>query len=856
MQPLRVYSVVPKLPPKLEALWDLAYNCWFSWNTGIHELFAQMDQKLWHECELNPVAFLKRLPQRTLESLASDQFFVDRLTELKKNLDSYLSKKTSSIPLPNDESAGPVIAYFSLEYGIAEALPIYSGGLGILAGDHLKSASDLSLPLVAVGIAYQQGYFRQYLAPDGWQQERYPVYDFEEMPMTPVMGADGKRLLIQADLKGDRVFFQVWKVAVGRISLYLLDTNIAENEPRFRQITTRLYGGNLEMRLWQEILLGIGGIKALDALGYTPKVIHMNEGHSAFAGLERIRRFMEDSGLTFEAAAELVASSSIFTTHTPVPAGNDRFPSEIMQPYFEDYARKLGLAWKVFLALGREDPRNDAEPFCMTVLALRLSRMSNGVSKLHGRVSRNMWQRVWPQYPVEDVPIGAVTNGVHTGSWVGADIALLLDRYLGANWREDPDCTRAFEQAQVIPDSELWRIHERLRERLVDFARRKLHDQLLARGARRKELQVAEEVLDPQALTIGFARRFATYKRANLIVSDQERLVKIISSAQTPVQFIFAGKAHPHDNEGKKLIQQLLDLCAVPEFRHHMVFLEDYDMEVASYMYQGCDVWLNTPRRPLEACGTSGMKAMMNGGLNFSTLDGWWAEAWTPDNAFGWAVGLGEEYEDSQYQDLVESQMLYNVLENEIIPLFYDRDHGNMPRAWIKKMKDSLKILGPVFSSHRMVADYAKEGYGPAIANYDRLVQDGFAAAKDLASWRMDMMTKWSSLAIRDVRGTREQQVFVGEPIVVTAQINLNGIRPEDVRVEVYSGPVDLEGKFAGRETTLMEPSAPTPDGWQEFTGRVTPAETGRFGYTVRILPHHPLLLDPHSLGLIKWADS
>jgi len=855
MQPLRVYSVVPKLPVKLKPLWELAYNFWFSWNTDITELFAQVDQKLWRECESNPVAFLNRLPQRTLEALAGDEFFLDRLREMRRSLELYLSRKTTSIPFPEGDTHEPVIAYFSLEYGISRALPVYSGGLGILAGDHLKSASDLCIPLVGVGIAYQQGYFRQYLTPDGWQQERYPIYDFEQMPMTLATDGENKRLLVSVDLKAERIYAQVWKVAVGRITLYLLDTNIPENQPQYKQITTKLYGGNLEMRLWQEILLGIGGIKTLDALGLRPKVIHMNEGHSAFAGLERIRRFMEDSKLTFEAATELVASSSVFTTHTPVPAGNDRFPPDLMEPYFEDYARKLGLAWKVFLALGREDPRNDAEPFCMTVLALRLSRFNNGVSQLHGSVSRNMWKRVWPQYPEEDVPIGAITNGVHVPTWVAPDLALLFDRYMGANWREDPDCPRVFDQAEAISDAELWRTHERLRERLIDFVRRRLHDQMVARGAKRKELQMAEEVLDPQALTIGFARRFATYKRATLLLADQERFIKILSDSPRPVQFIFAGKAHPHDNEGKKLIQQLVQLANTAECRYSMVFLEDYDMEIASYMYQGCDVWLNTPRRPLEACGTSGMKAMCNGVLNFSTLDGWWAEAWQPDNAFGWAIGQGEEYEDATYQDFVESQTLYNILENELIPTFYDRGHGNLPRAWIKKMKDALRILGPVFTSHRMVEDYAKIAYVPAIENYNRLVQDDYAAAKALAQWRMEMMTSWSSLQVRNVHAVDTQQIFVGEPIVVYAEVFLNGIRPQDVRVEIYSGPVDYDGKFFQRETTIMQPSENTPDGWQVFRGEVMPVEAGRFGYTVRILPHHPLLLDSHSLGLIKWAD-
>ncbi|MBF0481764.1 MAG: alpha-glucan family phosphorylase [Desulfovibrionaceae bacterium] len=855
MQPLRVYSVVPKLPAKLKPLWDLAYNFWFAWNDDIRDLFAQADQALWRECQGNPVGFLNRLPQKTLTELAADDFFVERVNALRASLTSYLSRKTATIPFPAAETKEPVVAYFSLEYGISVSLPIYSGGLGILAGDHLKSASDLSLPLVGFGLCYQQGYFRQYLTPDGWQQERYPISDFEQRPMSPVMDAGGKRLTVAIELADQKVLAQIWRVLVGRVTLYLLDTNIPENQPHFRQITARLYGGGLEMRLWQEILLGIGGIRALAALGLRPKVIHMNEGHSAFVGLERIRNFMEVNKLSFEAALELVASSSVFTTHTPVPAGNDRFPPELMAPYFEEYARKLGLAFKVFLALGREDPRNESEPFCMTVLALRLSRFNNGVSKLHGAVSRSMWRRVWPQYPAEDVPIGAITNGVHVPTWVSHDVAALYDRYLGGNWREDPDCPRVFGQAEAIPDAELWRTHERLRERLVDFVRARLHEQLVARGAKRRELQIAEEVLDPQALTFGFARRFATYKRANMLLQDQERMVKILRDAPRPIQFIFAGKAHPQDNEGKKIIQQLVQLCSTLECRHNLVFLEDYDMDVASYLVQGCDVWLNTPRRPLEACGTSGMKAMANGVLNLSTLDGWWAEAWRPDNSIGWAIGQGEEYDDPAYQDFVESQTLYNVLENEVIPTFYDRGHGNLPRAWIKKMKAALATLSPVFNSHRMVEDYARIAYVPALENYNRLVVNDYAAAKDLASWRMDMMTKWSSIVIRGVASADMQQIHVGEPVEITTEIYLNGIRPEDVQVEIYSGPVDYEGNFAQRETSVMQLAKTGQDGWSVYKGSAKAAEAGRFGFTVRILPHHPLLLDPHSLGLIRWAE-
>lgn len=857
MQPLRIYSVVSKLPPKLKPLWDLAYNCWFSWNNEIMDLFFQMDQKLWQNCYGNPVSFLNRIPQRTLQELAEDEFFIERLNDLKNSLDAYTSRKTSAIPFPVPTDNSPLVAYLSLEFGLALCLPIYSGGLGILAGDHLKSASDLAIPLVGIGFCYNQGYFRQYLTPDGWQQERYPTYDFEQMPITPVLDSNGKRLIFSVDLKpNEKVFIQIWKAKVGRISLYLLDTNIGENPAHYRAITSKLYGGNLEMRLWQEIVLGIGGIKALDALGLSPKVIHMNEGHSAFAGLERIRKFMSEGKLSFESASELVAASSAFTTHTPVPAGNDRFPPELMQAYFEPYASSLGLAFKVFLALGREDPRNDSEPFCMTVLALRLSRFNNGVSRLHGRVSRKMWERVWPQFPVEDVPIGAITNGVHFPSWVAPELGSIYDRYLGGNWREDSDFERVFSNAESISDAELWRTHERLRERLIDFVRYRLSQQIRNRGGSRKEIELVEEVLDPGALTIGFARRFATYKRATLFLEDTERLLNIMkSNPKRPVQFIFAGKAHPHDNEGKKFIQQIVQICNNKDFHNRIVFIEDYDMEVASYMLSGCDVWMNNPRRPLEACGTSGMKAVANGVLNFSTLDGWWDEAWISDNSVGWAIGLGEEYKDTSYQDFVESQTLYNILESEIIPTFYDRGHGNLPRNWIQKMKTALVKLGPVFNSHRMVNDYSKNIYVPAIENYDVMIKDNYKAALDLSSWRMKMMTNWDIMNIRNIQTPEPSQLFVGDPIPVSAEIFLGEIGEQDIIVEIYSGTVDQTGSFADRCTYKMVSKGQTDDGWHKYYGEAMPKEAGRFGFTVRILPHHPLMFDPHSLGLIRWAN-
>jgi starch phosphorylase len=856
MRPLKTFSAVPRLPDGLSGLWELAYNCWFAWNSEIANIFSTIDHGLWASCRENPVVFLNRVPQQILMELAQDEFFLQRLEEALGTLRHYLAKEGSSTTFPDQPENKPAVAYFSLEYGIASCLPIYSGGLGILAGDHLKSASDLNLPLTGVGLCYREGYFRQYMTPDGWQQERYPDYDFEELPLKPVKDAENQPLTVEVDLAGQRLTARVWLCAVGRIRLYLLDANIPENPPELRQVTSRLYGGDLEMRLRQEMLLGVGGVRLLDKLGLRPTVIHMNEGHSAFAALERIRTFMREKGLSFEAALEMAASTSVFTTHTPVPAGNDRFPADLMARYFESYARDIGLSFKVFLALGREDPRNDQEPFCMTVLALRLSRFNNGVSVLHGKVSRNMWKRVWPQFPVEDVPIGAITNGVHMPTWVAPDLALVYDRYLGSNWREDPDCTRVWKNADSIPDAELWRTHERLRERLVDFVRKRLRRQLMDKGARAKELQTAEEVLDPRALTIGFARRFATYKRANMLLMDEERLIRLVTNRERPVQFIFAGKAHPADNDGKRLIQKLIELCRREETRYSMVFLEDYDMKIAMRMVQGCDVWLNTPRRPLEACGTSGMKAMANGVLQLSTLDGWWDEAYRSDNSVGFAIGMGEEYEDNAYQDFVESQTLYTVLESDVVPDFYDIGHGNLPRSWVHKMKRGIGDLGPIFNAHRMVEDYTEKAYIPAYRNGTALAQNEFQPAKELASWRMDLMTQWGGLAIRNVRSDAKERIFVQEPIKVWAEVHLNGVGPNNVQVEVYHGLLDKDGVFSRRSTTPMREDKDLGDGWRLYRCEIQPDDPGRFGFTVRIMPSHPYLPDPHSLGLIHWAQS
>lgn len=854
MQPLRIFSIIPKLPPALDPLWFLAHNCWFAWNNDIERLFSDIDPQLWDASYKNPVWLLNHVSQERYNALAEDAYFRNRLTMQVDALKRYLTAAPpfSFEGVPSEEST---VAYFSLEFGVSLCLPIYSGGLGILAGDHLKSASDLNVPLIGIGLAYAHGYFRQYMTPDGWQQERYPDYDFEQMPMQIATTPSGEPAMVHLYI-GDRpLAAQIWEVRVGRISLYLLDTNIAENPAEFRGITARLYGGNLEMRLWQEILLGIGGIKALQVLGIQNHVIHMNEGHSAFAGLERVRLLMKENDLPFEVAVEVAASGSIFTTHTPVPAGNDRFPPPLMQQYFESYARDMGLAFKVFLGLGREDPRDDKEDFCMTVLALKLSRFNNGVSMLHGKVSRHMWRNIWGQFPVDDVPIGSITNGVHAPTWVAPEMGGLYDRYLGATWREESDSARIWGMASGIPDMELWRTHERLRARLVDFVRLRLRAQMAAQGARSKELQDAENILDPAALTIGFARRFATYKRARLIMQDMESLRRVIGDTERPVQFIFAGKAHPQDNGGKQLMKEIISLAREPEFRMSMVFLEDYDMEVAAHMISGCDVWLNNPRRPLEACGTSGMKAVFNGVLQFSTLDGWWDEAWKSDNSLGWAIGKGENYDDPDYQDKVELQTLYKVLESEIIPDFYERGRGGLPTAWVKRMKEALVEFGPRFHSNRMVQEYVESSYAPACINHQKLSHDNFSPARELSAWRMNIMTKWGELKVRDVETVKEDTLYVGQSPVVTARVFLGDIPAEHVRLEIYMGQLGQDNSFVTRTLLPMQAEGAPQDGWQLYKGTLGAVEAGRFGFTVRAVPVHPLLPSSHSLGLLRWAN-
>jgi starch phosphorylase len=858
MKPVHVFNVIPSLPAALEGLRQLAYNLRWAWNHDSIELFRRLDTDLWESTKHNPVLMLGTIDQAQLEAAAKDESFLAQLDRLVGELNTYLTSESTWYRRTYGRTDGLLVAYFSAEFGLTECLSIFAGGLGVLAGDHLKSASNLGVPLVGVGLLYQQGYFSQYLNAAGWQQESYEDNDFQTLPLTRERRADGSAVTVEVALPGRSVTAQVWRAQAGRISLFLLDSNLPVNHPEDRVITHQLYGGDLEMRLKQEILLGVGGYRALEALGLEPTVYHMNEGHSAFLGLERVRRLKEKQGLSFQEAWEEASAGLIFTSHTPVPAGHDYFPASLMDRYFGDYINRLGISRGEFLGLGRQNPANDGEEFCMTVLALRMAASSNGVSALHGKVSRGMWKSIWPGVPEDEVPIGHVTNGVHFRSWISFEMNQLYDRYLGPNWRVDAD-PKLWQRVEGIPAEELWRTHERRRVRLVAFARRCLRLQLRRRGAPQSEIDAADEVLDPDALTIGFARRFATYKRATLLLRDIERLGRILNHAERPVQVVFAGKAHPRDDAGKDLIQRIIKLAQQKEFRRRIVFLEDYDTAMARSLVQGSDVWLNTPLRPQEASGTSGMKALPNGVINLSILDGWWDEAWkgaAAANQFaGWAIGRGESYDHAEYQDQVESAALYDLLEHEIVPTFYDRGADGVPRRWIANMKSSIAHLCPLFNMQRVVKEYAADFYVTSHERYQRLTAENSARAKALAAWVSRIRANWAQVRVERIAALAATELAVGSHIQVRAWIRLGTIHTDEVAVELYLGRLDSDGEIRDGVAIPMQPVGQSPEGLCIFEAAAVPCkQSGLHGYTVRVLPFHVDEAKAFLPGIITWA--
>ena len=851
---IRTFTVLPSLPERLQPLHKLAYNLWWCWNADAVALFRRINPDLFETLDHSPIRLLGATEQSRFEQLEMDDGFLAHMDRVTESLDHYLNAPTWFQETYHADSAARV-AYFSAEFGIHESVPVYSGGLGVLAGDHLKSASDLGIPLVGVSLMYREGYFRQYLNVDGWQQERYPENDFFTLPLVLERNPDGTPVLVSVHFPGRDVALRVWHIQVGRVPLYLLDANIPQNKAEDRAITAQLYGGDSHTRIQQEIILGIGGIRALKAIGKMPTVCHMNEGHAAFTGLERIRLLMEEHKLDFATAFEAVKAGTCFTTHTPVPAGNDTFPMSMIEQYLGDYMGKMGIDRATLAGLGRQHPSNEQEPFGMTVLALKLANVSNGVSRLHGIVSRKMWHEIWPTLPANEVPITSITNGVHTQSWLSPEIAQLYDRYLGIQWEEQPTDFAIWKRVDHIPDAELWRTHERGRERLVAFARKRLKAQLKRRGSPPSEVDAAEEVLDPDALTIGFARRFATYKRGDLIFRNVERLESLLNEKNRPVQLIFAGKAHPKDQGGKELIARVVQMARRPEFVRRVVFLEDYDMNVARHLVQGVDVWLNNPRRPLEASGTSGMKVPCNGGLNLSILDGWWVEGYDGDN--GWAIGAGEEYTDLVYQDDVESRALYDLLEQDLVPLFYTRGGDGLPRGWVRRMKRSIMTLVPQFNTNRMVEEYTERCYVPSHRRSTKLGADHLKAAKELAAWRKRVAADWDKVRVESVEAATGEVHRVGSDFDVKVRVNLGAFSPDDVEVQLCHGMLDALGEIAEPRATALRPDGPfSANGTRSvlFAGKVPCRSSGQFGFTVRVLPKHgdlPHLFEP---GLVTWG--
>lgn len=827
-------------------------NLRWSWDSQTRDLFRWVDPSAWDATAHDPVRLLGSVSRRRLDALSEDAGFlrfVDEVhTELRRYLDS--ARWFQHTTAPDGQSPGSLrqVAYFSPEFGIAEALPQYSGGLGVLAGDHLKAASDLGVPLVGIGLLYRHGYFRQAQGPDGWQEEIYPDLDPYAMALTRC--GDTR---VHVDLAGTPLAAQLWRADVGRAPLYLLDADVDENPPEIRQVTDRLYGGDTEHRLRQEILLGVGGVRALEAVGIDAQVFHTNEGHAGFLGLERIRRCMVDEGLSLAEACEAVRAGNIFTTHTPVPAGIDRFPRELMERYFSGWADQCGVSLDQLMTLGHRPGDEPDERFNMAVMGLRLAGRSNAVAKLHGTVSRAMFADLWPDVPVEEVPITSVTNGVHAGTWVSDPMSDLLSRAVLPEWDEakPEDWARLAD----VGDDEVWRVKAEGRERLVNFVRRRLRESAAARGVASSELAWCDAVLDPGALTICFARRFATYKRANLLLSQPERLQRLLLASHGPVQFVFAGKAHPADDDGKEMIRQIVAFAAELDVRHRFVFLQDYDIAVARTLYQGADVWLNTPRRPQEACGTSGMKAALNGALNCSILDGWWDECFDGEN--GWAITSAELISDDGRRDEVEANSLFELLEHQIVPLFYDRYAGPVPRRWTAKVKTAMASLGPQVVAARMVRDYTERLYEPTAARTDAMARDQWGPARDLAGWKQRVGTAWTGVGIESVE-TNGAVPDLGGRHTVEAVVALGSLTGDDVEVQLVHGPVGQNDELSVAGTVAMEPvtdATPDADGRAaRYVGGFDCDQAGRYGFTVRVVPHHADLVSPTELGRIAWA--
>lgn len=844
-------KVNPQLPKQISELGIIANNLWWSWNTEFLKIFKQIDIDLWERCDKNPVKFLKLVDQEKLENAAKDEKIVKQYETNLENFKSYMQSKNTWFNKTYPENKNDLIAYFSAEYGLDETLPIYSGGLGILSGDHLKSSSDLGIPLVAIGLLYKNGYFHQIIDRQGSQQSKYKDIELDNMPIYPVKAKTGENLIVSVKMAKETVYIKVWKICVGRVNLYLLDTDIPENKEENRGITLRLYGGDQDMRIKQEIVLGIGGVTVLKELGLNPTVYHMNEGHSSFLVLEIMKNIIEEKKVAFNIAKDITNSKTVFTTHTPVPAGNDIFPIELVEKYFDKYWEKLGITKEEFLELGMKPKEQNKTHFNMGILALKIAGKKNGVSKLHGEVSRELFSEVWPEISPKESPITYVTNGVHTCSWLAPNLKRLYNEYLEAYWQDKIYDNKTWEKIKDIPDEKLWEAHKERKIKLLDLAKKNVTTRLKNSGMRYDEIKEITSKLNPDALTIGFARRFATYKRATLIFRDLERITEILNDEKRPVQLIFAGKAHPKDVEGQNLIRRIHEISMMPQFKGKIILLENYNIGIARHLVSGVDVWLNNPRRPMEASGTSGEKASVNGVVNFSVLDGWWAEGYNTKN--GWAIGTNDEYDSYEEQDIADSESIYNILENKIIPAYYDKDQNGISHKWLEYMKNSIISTGGKYSTSRMLVDYTNKLYMPLCSLTNKYYTD-LGNVTEFNQIKKNLYANWNDIVIMQEDNAEDLTIDAGNKITVSCKVKLPNIDVKNIVVQSYCGRILDNGTLENISIMPME-LIKTDEENKVYTyeAEIKMKTGGNYGYTFRVMPKLDMLLDAENLNLVKW---
>ena len=844
-------TVNPQLPKSIERLGEISENLWWSWNTEFLKIFKEIDIDLWERCGKNPVKFLKQVDQEKLEIASQNPEILKQYKNNVENFDDYMKSKNTWFSRQYPENKQDIISYFSAEYGLDETIPIYSGGLGILSGDHLKSASDLGIPLVAIGLLYKNGYFNQILDKNGYQLTEYKNIELENMPIKPVKDINGEDLIFNIKMLKDKLYIKVWKISVGRVNLYLLDTDIEENKEEYRDITLRLYGGNQEMRIRQEMVLVIGGVKLLEELNIKPTIYHMNEGHSSFLVLEAIKNTIKEKELAFPIAKDIVTAKTVFTTHTPVPAGNDIFPTTLVEKYFDGYWKDLGISKEEFMELGMKPRETNKTTFNMGILALKVAGKKNGVSKLHGEVSRELFSEVWPDIAPQESPITYVTNGIHTCSWLAPNLKDLYNKYLEPYWQDKIYSDETWTKIEKIPDKELWEEHQARKTKLFKLVKDNITARFKANGIHYERIKEVVSELNPEALTIGFARRFATYKRATLIFKDLERLTQILNDKDKPVQLIFAGKAHPADKEGQDLIKYIHEVSLMPQFKGKIFLLENYNINVARHLVSGVDVWLNNPRRPMEASGTSGEKASVNGVVNFSILDGWWAEGYNTKN--GWAIGTNEEYCSYEEQDLADSESIYRILEDKIIPAYYKKDENGISKTWMQYMKNSIMSTGGKYSTSRMLVDYANKLYMP-LCNLTDKYYSKLELVTEYNKIKQNLYANWNDIKITQENNLDNITIDAGNKIKVTCQVELPNIEKEYIQTECYYGKILDNGIVEDVSIQPMKLIEEDPENkTYTYEAEIEMKTGGNFGYTFRVMPKHPMLPEPANLNLVKW---